>query len=410
MGWPHRHRMAFPGRPECAPVILDARFRPRLANDRTDRLARTSIDRRSRMLIAETCRVSTPLRNRQFYKFDRVTLPLRYPVRVLWGGRGPFEAALVKHPQAGAASWVTYETVGKTRYMVELPCKKKPKDPNQPWKAWRTLKGDGPDFWAPIDPDNFKLFPLPPVALILPDDDEGPRLWHEKASFDAANAAAEMEAERDQARNEGKRRRGQKRKLWWLDASQLRYSPTGKIKAEEAEARIMRALAQDYLEDYAEGLGVDRRREQKTWEELRALADMEAKYPDAMRVRFEALQQDRNDYDLAMTWFAALGSRHLAVGLASASGGLRTGKGYTTAQRVLFFASRDTGMSFAAIGKALRLIERRKISSERVRQIYKAAVDGIWIIANEFQDIGRANRAQALERLKEGNRRARGDQ
>jgi hypothetical protein len=352
--------------------------------------------------------VKTPLRFRQFYKLDGITLPLRYPVRVLWGGRGPFEAARVTHPQTGAASWVTYEKVGKTTYAVFLPCTKKPRDPKQPWKAWRTLKGNAPEFWAPVDPDNFKLFKLPPVALTIPED-EGPRLWHEKASFDAANAAAEMEADRDQARNDKKRRRGQKRKLWWLDASYIQYSPAGKIRVEEAEGRIMRALAQDHLEDCIEGLGIDRRQEAKTLEELSAMAEMEAKYPDGTRIQFQALQQDRNDYELAMTWFAALGSRHLAVGIASASNGLRAGKGYTTAQRVLFFASRDTGMSFAAIANALRLTERRKISSERVRQIYRASVDGIWIIANEFQDVGRAKRAQALERLKEGNRRARGE-
>ncbi|CAA2142797.1 hypothetical protein [Hyphomicrobium sp. ghe19] len=358
--------------------------------------------------------MTTPLLFRQFYKFDGVNLPQRFPVRVIWNGRGPFEAARVTHPQTRAACWVTYEKVNKTTYAVFLPCGKKPRDPLQPWKAWRTLRSEQPDFWAPIDPDKFKLFPLPPVALTLPDEDEPPRMWSSRQSYSAADAAAdaaEMEADRDQARNGPKRANGQKRSLWWLDISRIRYAPAGYVTRADAEGRIMRALAQEDMFVRASfGLGLDRRDSGLSDQQLRDLAEWEAKRAPSIRPRFEAVQPDLDDYGVAMSWFTALGARHLLPGEAAKSGGWRIGKSteFTTAQWVLYFASRDDALSMRQIAQLTRIVQGRKISAVRVSQVLKLALEGVWIIANEFKDAGSTNRAIALEQIQAGNRRARG--
>jgi hypothetical protein len=337
---------------------------------------------------------------------DGITLPLRYPVRVIWDGRGPFEAARVKHPQTGAAAWITYERVGKATYAVHLPCPNRRRPiPEKGWIGWHTLKGDNPEFWAPLDPDKFKLFSLPPVALTLPEDDEPPRMWSARQSFKAVDDAIAADAT-----EQGGRKRGQRRELWWLDISKIRYAAPGAIKRHDAEGRIMRALAQEALEYGEHGLGLHRRRS-LTDEQLRELADLEAKELPSIRPRFEAVQPDADDYETAMSWFAALGARELFPDLASRAGGWRLGKdtSLTTAQWILLFASRDTALSFRQIAQKLRIVEGRKISAARVHQIHKIALEGIWIIANEFNDVGSAKRADALERLKEGNRRARGE-
>ncbi len=355
--------------------------------------------------------MTMPLKFRQFYRLDGINLPQRFPVRVIWNGRGPFEAARALNPETGAASWVTYEKVGKSLYAVHLPCTKPPRDKSKPWKAWRWLGSEQPDFWAPVDPDKFKLFPLPPVALVLPEDDEWPRMWSSRQSFSAADAAqlaAEMDADREQARSEGKGRRGQKRQLWWLDVSRIRYSRVpGTIRRHDAEGRVMRALAQETLTDVADGLGFDRRNGGLSDAQLRELAEWEAAQVPALRPRFEQVQADLDDYDTAMSWFTSLGTRHL-TGDSAFAAGFRLVEGFTTAQWVLFFASRDTALSLAKIAQQIRVVERRKISAVRVGQILKIALDGIWIIANQLPDIGSAKRADALEQLKEGNRRARG--
>jgi hypothetical protein len=353
------------------------------------------------MLGSETRRVKTPLRLRQFYLLDGITLPLRYPVRVIWDGRGPFEAARVKNPRTGAASWITHDENGDA---VVLPCRKRrPKDGDAPWKGPHTFKSAQPDYWAPVDPDKFKLFRLPPVAITLPEEGEPPRMWNARQSFKAVDAAVAAEEQRVE------RKRGQKRQLWWLDVAKIRYAAPGKITRDDAEGRIMRALAQEPLDFGVVGLGMHRRRG-LTDDQLRELAEAEAKELPSILPRFEAVQPDADDYDTAMAWFAALGARELFPSLASKAGGGRLGKdtSHTTAQWVLLFASRDSALSYRRIASNLKIVEGRKISAVRVHQIHKIALEGIWIIANEFKDVGSAKRADALERLKEGNRRARG--
>ncbi|WP_409560228.1 hypothetical protein [Hyphomicrobium sp. MC8b] len=350
--------------------------------------------------------MTLPLKLRQFYRFDGIRLPLRYPVRVLWDGRGPFEAALVRHPKTGAATWSTYDN----GYQVYLPCPKRRRpDPEKGWIGWHTLKGERPDFWAPRDPDDFRLFALPPVALTLAED-APPRMWSTRQRYKSVEDAEDEEAE---SNGQGGRKRGQKRQLWWLNGGAVRYAEPGHIKRDDAEGRIMRALAQELLEDSVHGLGMHRNPLYGLSDaQKRELAEMEANALPDIYARFELLKADVDDQERAMEWFAALGARELLVNLASASNGWALGRrvgSYTTAQWVLLYASRDRALSFRKIARNLLIIEGRKITPRRVAQIYKEAIDAIWAIANEFSDIGRAKRADALAQLQEGNRRARGE-
>lgn len=346
--------------------------------------------------------MTTPIRLRQFYKLDGINLPLRYPVRVIWDGRGPFEAARVKNPRTGAASWITYYD-GEA---ILLPCpKRRRKEGDPPWQGPHTFKSPQPDYWAPIDPDKFKLFKLPPVALTLPEEGQPPRMWSARQSFKSVDEALAAEEAED-----NKPKRGGRRQLWWLDVSKIRYALPGAINRDDAEGRLMRALAQEDLDDVSDGLGMNRRNGGLSDAQLRELAEWEAQQIPSIRPRFELVQPDIDDYDRAMSWFSALGARDLFPKLAASTNGWKVGKAasFTTAQWVLFFAARDTALSFRQIAQQVRIVERRKISTMRVHQIHKLALEGIWIIANEFRDIGSANRADALEQLKEGNRRARG--
>ncbi|WP_155831231.1 hypothetical protein [Hyphomicrobium sp. 802] len=350
--------------------------------------------------------MTLPLKLRQFYRFDGIRLPLRFPVRVLWDGRGPFEAAILRHPQTGAPTWATYEN----GYPVYLPCpKRRRRHPDEGWIGWHTIKGDRPDFWAPRDPDDFRLFKLPPVALTLPED-APPRMWSTRQRYKSVEDAEDEEAEGD---GEGKRKRGQKRQLWWLNGAAVRYAQPGHIKRDDAEGRIMRALAQEPLEARADGLGMHRNPLYGLNDaQIRELAEMEANALPDIYAQFEKVKADVEDYPVAMTWFAALGARELMVGQAASSNGWALGRrvgSYTTSQWVLLYASRDRALSFRKIASNLLIIEGRKITPRRVAQIYQEAIEAVWVIANEFSDIGRAKRADALAQLQEGNRRARGE-
>lgn len=357
-----------------------------------------------------------PLALRQFYSLAAKAPPLGLDVRVLWGGRGPFEAARVIHPRTRAVCWMTYEADRATgqKWPVFLPCRRRPRDLTRPWAGWHTLKGDNPEFWAPLDPARWRLFDLPAVALTLPEASE-PRLWSSRQSFhaaDAAEVAAEMEADRERAgREQGDGAgRGQRRELWWLDATQITYSDPGRITKREAEGRIMRALASDTFDEATRGLGLGRRNalRQLDIDEIRALAEFEADAVPEERPRFVAGPPDALDYLTAMTWFAALGARELSPALAAGAGGWPRRRPATPGQLVLFYASRDDGLSFGDIARALRIVTGRKISRGRAHQLYRAAIEAVWAIANGFHDEGPIRRDAALAAIKDANRRARG--
>lgn len=358
---------------------------------------------------------------RAFYSLRDQLPPLGVVVRIIWKCRGPVEAARVAHPQTRAACWL----IRKRGEATFLTC---------------NIAADQSDLWQPLKPEAWEL-PLPPPALTVPADFDlmprlpathdaagfktyrehggrgidldGVRLWNSRQSFDAAAAAEEMEAERSLSRASDSRSgsrpdaRGEKRKLWWLaDAGgDLKWRPPGRITRREAEGRIMRALASEVFSRDAEGLGLHRSAliDDMDEQDVRALAEIEE--GDGVPV-FTASGQDNDDYALAMAWFTALGAREASADVLSASNGRRRVRPLTQRQRVLIFASRLAGLSYADIGRAMRRDNEKPLSRARVGQLLKAAFEAVWISANAFRDDGAIIQRRALDELRRSNRRA----
>jgi hypothetical protein len=331
---------------------------------------------------------------RPFYSILDQLPPLGVPVLVLWDGRGPFEAARVAHPRTKQTAWAAKHD-GET---VLLPVTDRAPDPARPWSGWHTLKGDAPNFWSPKHHDKWGLR-LPDVALMW-NPNEPTRMWNAKQSFDAVAAADEMEADREAARSGAPRvaagsteesRNAPRRILWWLDASQVRYSTTGKVTKREAEARIMRALAGDEWLRGSEGLGMHRG---KSADELRAMAEADASALPEFNPPFEPLPADRADYDIAMQWFAALG-------FLSRMSRPITDQYLSEHQAVLALASRTRVMSFSEISVALGM------KRQATQTLHRIALERVWAIANGFADAGAIARDEAMARVRNSNKQAR---
>ena len=368
---------------------------------------------------------------RAYYStFDQMP-PLNVRVHVLWDGRA-FEAARVKDKR-GMICWLTHIsarsdsrsgsrpdrvgtpvflplTAGERRDSLAdaLARTHKGKAAPAPWAGFHTLKSPQPDFWAPLVPQSWALT-LPPVALLYDSDAAPGTAYHtERLRFaavedaEAADLAREMEHNRAAAAAgspEGSRRGPQKRVLWWMDATRVTYSPPGRITIEEAEGRLMRALAAEEFGATAAGLGLGLARGMHP-DDLRALAEHEAKYPQGFDPRFTPLPADHADSDRALSWF-------LALGPVSPGGGTA---GLTLGQQVLVYASRDLALSFAAIGKILRVPSgspsgESERATKSASKVYRAAIAQVTAIANGAETDGTRARARALADLKARNRR-----
>lgn len=244
--------------------------------------------------------------------------------------------------------------------------------------------GDG--LWRPQNAATWQL-PLPePVTQI-----EAGRMTTTRQNFDAAEAAAEMEADRDAARaikdDEPKAR---KRHLWWLaEGLAIKYDPPGSITRKDCEARLMRAVAADNLFAQLVGKGLHEAPlyqmlaadvgAAKAEEVCRALAESEAATPGEFNPRFEPLPADIADQMTAMEWFRALPGRK---------------------QVVLHLASRTVGYSWIEIGEKLapksnNANHRKTVSGDGAKHLYKEAIDEACEIAN-------GKRTRVVDRI-EGN-------
>lgn len=327
---------------------------------------------------------------RPFWKMSEILPPLGIPVLVIWGGRGPFESARVARPRTGRQAWATRD--GWQTFL--LPLERGERDPlhepGKPWLGWRHLEGD-PEFWSPKNPERWEV-PMPPPAFVWDDSAEA-RMWTERQSFDAVAAAEEMEADREAARaGEGK---GEgRRQLWWMDPTQVTYSPPGKITRREAEGRMMRHLAGWGAGSVAIGLGMHSVSVLDfglSDDDIRTLAESEAQTPPSFQ-RFERQKQDRDD-EAAPEWFAALGFDRAGNQRCFGNGT------WSPAQRVLVILADPRGLGLSQIAEAM------EVSRQRVHQLAGDALERVWVIANGFHDAGVAARAAAVADLKSRNRR-----
>lgn len=316
-----------------------------------------------------------------FYPVTPKHPPANIRVIVRWRAR-EFQASRVMHPHTRRWVWATSHE-GNLEF---LP-------PPRQAERW----GENPDAWRPLKPEAWKM-PLP-----RPYTSCEPRMWHATQSFNAAEAAAEMEADRAAAWSDGEAEPA-KRGLWWLVA-RIEYKPPGQVTRKMAAARVLRALASDTLANIFEGVAFDRGG--MDYETLRDLAELKGHELEAVVERFMPDRGDLDDYSTAMAWFAALAGADGALEAAGQAYGRRRIAQVTPAQQVLFLASRPQGLSFEQIGAAFANGPRRRpISRQRVHVIYRNTLEAVWEIANGFENAGSKARQSALTKLKIGNRQA----
>lgn len=196
-------------------------------------------------------------------------------------------------------------------------------------------------------------------------------------AFDAATAAAEMEAEREVA---GARRHDEPADdggQWWRDVARVDYQRMGSVTRDMGEARIMRALILERT------IRMDMARYKSNAAVLAALkltlADVLADEPEADWVPPLVPQpEDWRDFDVVMGWLAEVG----------------TTKRELTVMRARMHAP---PLAYSQIADALG------IKRQRARQIYVSAIDDLVEAANRPP-----RRAMArIAALKERNRAAR---
>jgi len=172
---------------------------------------------------------------------------LNKAVRVRWGWLEPFEAALIKTKPRRWATLSRNKKTGATEITYLPPERVKggflparttgemvPLTARQA-DAW----GPEPDAWQPIGkwPDPLPA-PLPTASI-----SSEPRMVSiGKVAFDAAGAAAEMEADREEARQDRERHRRRDGMGWWWSPAEIIYQPLGHVDRRMAEGRVMRCL------------------------------------------------------------------------------------------------------------------------------------------------------------------------
>lgn len=243
-------------------------------------------------------------------------------VRVRWEAR-EFEAVRVRVDKGAAPrSSPALATAGGRRespapsYRWALPPR-----PDEP-VVWLPRARDAerwaaePEAWQPLDaaiwvwPNGAP--PPPPLRECEP------RMWSATCRFQAvedataADLAREMEGDRASA-NAAPRsseplrgRESAAQTQWWLDPSQVTYSPPGMISVREAEGRFMRALLTERavrverprLATFGGVLASHIKQEPLTWREL-AEQDPEPE-------RWEPSGRDQDDMPVALAWRVAL--------------------------------------------------------------------------------------------------------
>jgi hypothetical protein len=326
---------------------------------------------------------------------------LRTRVRVRWGWGNPFEAMLMKDAPREWVGVVRVPGVKENKF-VPLP----PRTQKTGFLRWQTTGetmrvsekwldgrswGPEPEAWQPL---GAWIDPLPDPLPSVEVKDEVRMVSIGKVAFDAVAAAAEMERDREEARNS--KEDGDDELVgipWWRDISRIRYQRRGEITREMAEGRVMRAAswcgAGQHLSMGSSLAMSGFFAEFATLTEVQALAEQELLIDRA--VRFEPLTQDYDDFLTAMAWFTRLnGSR--------GTGKLAPWK-LTRNQKVLVWRSLTVPLSFKDIGKRL------DVRWTRAQSMYGAAIDRIHEIANSRSEVDRFI-AELRKRNKEVRRTA----
>ena len=324
----------------------------------------------------------------KFYRTAEMPPPLGVKVWAIWDGRGPFLVARIRHPRSGREVWAA-DHDGE---QVFLPVpKSRPADPDRPWIGWHTLKNDAPEYWAPTKPELWGL-PMPPPAF---ERQAGPaKMWTAKQAFSATDAAAEMEADRETARNvprETEPRGGRVTEQWWRDISLIKYEPATALTLRMAEGRVMRAVAccgagRGLTLAVPEVSGV-----------LSAIAEAMARAGDYAVTdyvpRLEPLPADETDFVEAMRWFTLLNPPELwAAG--------RKAWAMSRPQNILIWRALPIPWSFDEIGEKLNL------SGERARQINGKALETCWRAGAGVAKPGRDHIGDLQERNRRYKRNA----
>lgn len=313
--------------------------------------------------------------------------PGRLIVRVWWMAHGvPRQMIVARAWQRRAWAWTTYED----KQIVELPPKGRDKDR---WASEPICWQPRDDAWTwPGEPPK----PLAPHLV--------PNYAATQQSFSAAEIAAEMERDRQDARDrpDDEGNRGLEVREW-TDADNVKYQPVGEITAEMAERRVLRALAWCgagqglTLRTTTVGAILARMAEAASAEaraaEYEAIADREV-YPP-----FKAMPKDRDDFLVAMGWFTALNppehwrDRRKAWAL-------------NRMQRIMLLRTTRVPLSWAAIGASFGNLEKGDpgISGTRCQQIYAKGMEACWRVANGGEAFPGRRIVKQIEALRERNR------
>ena len=343
----------------------------------------------------------TPTEPLAWYATADADPPHGVRVLVIWDGRVPFEAAIVRDPGSKRLCWLTHDR-GRP---VFLPTDTAPADPKRPWAGWHTLEADWPDFWRPVNPAAWKA-PLPAPAYVEPAACEAhskPRMWSARQSFQAVDdaEASDLAREMEQTRGAAGSRYGEPvagtaeceppERQWWLDPHQVTYSAPGAITPREVEGRVMRALKTErwVRVDWptAKTFGGVLAKMAKTI----PLTPEELALQDPIDSEDEPTGRDWDDFLLVTTgWLKAL---------------THGGKRFHKAEGVLRLRSRTPALSWRRIAA----LDGR--SHETVRQLFQQAIEELTRAANGEATLGSSRAQELLETVQAGNlaaRRARG--
>jgi hypothetical protein len=307
-------------------------------------------------------------------------------IRVRWGWLLPFEAVLLG---TNPRRWATLRRDAATGEIVtiDLP-PRSVKQWRRTWageyatvsEKWLEERGWGPEptAWQPIGswPD-----PLPDPLPIV-DVDDGVRMASiGLVNFDATTAAAEMEADRQRARDERGPRDRSEGLAWWWSPAEVVYEPAGMVSRRMAEGRVMRAVAW-----CRGGHASPKLASSKFFAEMAAAASDLFEEVDVppQAVRFVPLQEDLGDFLTAMGWFVRLNPQRAE--------GIRRSR----EQDMLLLRSLPTPPSFGEIGRQLG------VSSQRAHQVYVRAIDKVTVLANQPEGID-----APIAKLRQRNRAAR---
>lgn len=258
------------------------------------------------------------------------------------------------------------------------------------WQAGRAkplAPGSVPILWRPQAPEKWKAPLPPPVSEVR----EG-RVWSSTTRFalvdeaEAAELAAEMERDREDARRGGAIEVVRKEGLpWWRDADQIRYEPAGQITPRMCEGRLMRAVA---MCEHGRGLTLRIRSFGTILAQMAARLEQQEYATSDFVPRLKPLPADISDFEIAMSWFVAINPAPLP------EPGSRAAWVPSRPQEVLLFRARNIPLSFEEIGARVEW----NVTKQAVHRMYDRAIRRACRIANGAKIEGVDQIAELQER------------